>query len=70
MKYLRNKRTGKLVVFDKALLELGTYEEVVEVEPAKEAPKKTKKPKSDFDHDAVQAADEISISVQRGQPEE
>ncbi len=63
MKYLRNKRTGRVVVFDESLLALGTYEEV---EPEKPADKpKSKKAKPSPTDELINAGDQISVVLHR-----
>lgn len=52
--FMRNKRTGRLVVYDEKLLELG-YELVVEDQPKPKAKKPT--------DDEVSVRDEIQIKL-------
>lgn len=51
MKYLRHKRSGKLVVYDETLLSLGSYE--------------VYEPPKPLDEDKVCAADSLSICLIR-----
>lgn len=58
MKMMRHKRTGRLVVYDASLLEMGTYE-VVENLPQQSPPPQKKRPTDD----QVAMNDEIQIRL-------
>jgi hypothetical protein len=58
MRLMRNKRTGRTAAYDEKIIAEGNWEEVI----GTPAPKP-------FNEDAVKAADEISISITRGDGE-
>lgn len=58
MRLMRNKRTGRTAAYDEKIVAEGMWEEVVD----------TPAPKP-FNEDLVKTADEVSISITRGDGE-